>query len=382
MMIDFSLSDEQKEFQDLSREFAQKEIRPIAYQFDKTCEFPMDILKKGWEIGLMNGTVPEAYGGSGIGSLEASIIAEEISWGCPGIGTSLMCNALSLEPLLIGGTEEQKKKFLIPFCKEFNLASFCLTEREAGSDAASISTKAAKKGNEYVINGSKCFITNGAYAHYLTIFAVTDRSRGARGISAFWVPRETDGISIGKHEDKMGHRASNTTELFFDDVVVSRDQLIGRVGLGFIIAMKTFDQTRPIVGAASVGLARAAFELALEFAKTRKQFGAPIARHQVIAFMLAEMKEKIEAARLLVQKAAWMSDHKIKNSELSALSKAYASDVAMHVTTDAVQIFGGYGYMKDYPIEKFMRDAKLMQIYEGTNQIQRLIASREILSTK
>ncbi len=381
-MIDFELSDEQKELQKLSREFSKKEIKSVAYQFDKTGEFPIDILRKAWEMGLMNATVPDDYGGSGIGVLEAAIIAEEISWGCAGIATSLMCNGLSLEPLLMGGTEEQKKKFLIPFCKDFNLSSFCLTEREAGSDIASISTKAVKKGNEYIINGSKCFITNGAYSQFYTIFAVTDKSKGARGISVFWVPKETKGISIGKNEDKMGQRASNTAEIFFDDVVISKNNLIGKEGHGFILAMRTFDRTRPIVGAASVGLARAALELAFEYAKTRRQFGTSIAKNQIIAYMIAEMKEKIEAARLLVHKAAWISDKKRKNSELSALSKAFASDVAMQVTTNAVQIFGGYGYMKDYPIEKLMRDAKLMQIYEGTNQIQRLIASGGVLSIK
>ncbi len=377
-MIDFSLSDEQKELQILSRDFALKEIRPVAHKYDDTGEFPMDILKKGWEIGLLNATVPDNYGGSGLGAVDASIVAEEISWGCPGIGTSLMCNALALEPILIGGTEEQKERFLTPFCKDFHLASFCLTEREAGSDVASISTKAEKKGDKYIINGSKCFITNGAYAHYLTVFAVTDRSRGARGISVFWIPAETEGISVGKHENKMGQRASNTSELFFDNVALPADHLIGREGLGFVYALRTFNGTRPLVGAASVGIARAAFEHALNFAKSRKQFGSPILRHQAIAVMLSEMKEKVEAARLLVHKAAWMSDQKMRNTELSGLSKAYASDIAMQITTDAVQIFGGYGYMKDYPIEKLMRDAKLMQIYEGTNQILRLFASSEL----
>jgi acyl-CoA dehydrogenase len=377
-MVDFALSDEQKELQNLSKEFAQKEIRPVAHKYDETGEFPINILKKGWEIGLLNATVPEKYGGAGLGSLDAAIIAEEISWGCPGIGTSLMCNALALEPILIGGSEEQKEKFLTLFCKDFHLASFCLTEREAGSDVASISTKAEKKGGKYIINGSKCFITNAAYAHYLAVFAVTDKSRGARGISVFWVPAETEGISVGKHEDKMGQRASNTAELFFDNVVLPADHLIGREGIGFVIALKTFNGTRPLVGAASVGIAKAAFEHALSFAKSRKQFGSPILRHQAIAVMLSEMKEKVEAARLLVHKAAWMSDKKMKNTELSGLSKAYASDIAMQVTTDAVQIFGGYGYMKDYPIEKLMRDAKLMQIYEGTNQILRLFASSEL----
>ncbi len=381
-MIDFELTEEQKELQNLAREFAENEIRPVAAQYDKSSEFPLDIIKKGWEIGLINATVPEEYGGVGIGALEGAIISEEIARGCAGIGTSLMANSLALEPILIGGTEEQKKHFLPPFCKDFHLASFCLTERDAGSDAGSVKTTAIKKGDEYIINGSKCFITNGGYADYLTIFAMTDKLRGARGMSVFFIPGNTKGVSIGKHEDKMGQRASNTAEIFFDDVVVPKDCLIGREGLGFVIAMKTFDRTRPLVGAASVGLARAAFEHALEYSKTRVQFGGPIARNQAISFMLVDMKQDIEAARLLVWKAAWMADKNMKNTEISALSKTFASDVAMRVTTDAVQIFGGYGYIKDYPVEKLMRDAKLMQIYEGTNQIQRLEASIKILASR
>jgi len=381
-MIDFELTEEQRELQNLAKDFAQNEIRPVAAQYDKSGEFPIDIIKKGWEIGLINATVPEAYGGVGIATLSGAIIAEEIAWGCSGIGTSLMANSLALEPILVGATDEQKKRFLLPFCQHFNLASFCLTERDAGSDASLVKTSAQKKGDEYVINGSKCFITNGGYANYYTVFAVTDKSRGARGMSVFWVPREAKGITIGKHEDKMGQRASNTSEIFFDDVVIPKENLIGKEGLGFVIAMKTFDITRPLVGAASVGLARAAYEHALKYSKTRIQFGRPISRHQAIAFMLADMKQDIEAARLLVWKAAWMADKKMKNSEISALSKVYASDVAMRVATDAVQIFGGYGYTKDYPVEKLMRDAKLMQIYEGTNQIQRLIAAQEMLASR
>ncbi|MEW5806147.1 MAG: acyl-CoA dehydrogenase family protein [Acidobacteriota bacterium] len=381
-MIDFELTEEQREFQQLARDFATNEIRPVASHYDKTGDFPMDIMRKGWEIGLMNATIPENYGGVGIGALEAVLISEEISWGCAGIGTSLMCNGLALEPLLTGATEEQKKKFLIPFAHDFNMASFCLTERGAGSDAGSLATQAIRKGDEYIINGSKCFITNGGYASFFTVFAVTDKERGARGLSTFWVPRDSKGITIGKHEDKMGQRSSNTAEIFFDDVVVPKDNLIGREGMGFVYAMKTLDKTRPIVGAASVGIAQAAFEYSLEYAKTRVQFGGPIARNQAISFMLADMKQDIEAARLLVWKAAWMSDRKMKNSEISALCKTFASDVAMRVTTNSVQIHGGYGYTKDYPVEKLMRDAKLMQIYEGTNQIQRLVASREILAPK
>jgi acyl-CoA dehydrogenase len=293
--------------------------------------------------------------------------------------TTMMATSLAFTPIILFGTEEQKKKFLIPFTKKLGYASFCLTEREAGSDAGGLLTKAIKDGDEYVINGSKCFITNGGIANLYVVFALTDPEKGARGISAFIVPRETEGISVGKEEDKMGHRASNTTELYFEDVRIPAENLLHREGMGFLIAMKTLDQTRASVGAGGVGVARAAMEYAVEYTKTRKQFGKPIALFQNTSFEISKMATKINAARHLVWHAAWLLDQGKPCGKESAMAKLYGSDIAMEVASEAVQLFGGYGYMKDYPVEKLMRDAKLLQIYEGTNQIQQLVIAREVV---
>jgi acyl-CoA dehydrogenase len=311
--------------------------------------------------------------------VDTVIISEELAAGCAGMYTTMMVNALAYTPLIHFGTDEQKKKFLIPQTEKMSFASFCLTEREAGSDAGAVKTKAEKTGDEYIINGSKCFISNGGIASMYTVFALTDPEKGARGMSAFIVPRETPGIVIGKEEDKMGHRASNTVELYFEDVKVPAENLLSREGMGFIIAMKTLDHTRAPVGAAGVGVARAAMEYAIEYAKTRIQFRKPVALFQNTAFKIAQMATEIDAARQLVWRAAWMMDQEMPCGKESAMAKMYGSDIAMKVTTEALQIFGGYGYMKDYPMEKLMRDAKLLQIYEGTNEIQRLVISREVI---
>ncbi|MDH4258540.1 MAG: acyl-CoA dehydrogenase family protein, partial [Candidatus Aminicenantes bacterium] len=307
------------------------------------------------------------------------IISEELAAGCAGMYTTMMVNALAYTPVIIFGTDEQKKKFLTPQTEKMSFASFCLTEREAGSDAGSMKTKAKKVGDEYVINGSKCFISNGGIANFYVVFANSNPEKGMRGISAFVVPRETPGVIIGREEDKMGHRASNTVELTFEDVKIPAKNLLGKEGIGFIIAMKTLDKTRAPVGAAGVGVARAALEYAVEYAKNRKQFGKPIALFQNTAFKIAQLAMEINAARHLVWHAAWLMDEGKPCGKESAMAKAFGSDVAMKVTTECVQILGGYGYMKDYPMEKLMRDAKLLQIYEGTNEIQRLIISREII---
>ncbi len=291
----------------------------------------------------------------------------------------MMVNALANTPIILFGSDEQKKKFLTPQTEKMTFASFCLTEREAGSDAASLKTTAKKVGNEYVINGSKCFISNGGIASLYVILCLTDPGKGARGMSAIVVPRETPGLTVGKEEDKMGHRASNTVELFFEDMKVPAENLLGREGIGFIIAMRTLDKTRAPVGAAGVGVARAALEYAIEYAKTRKQFGKSIALFQGIAFKIAQMATEINAARHLVWHAAWLLEQGKPCGKESAIAKVYGSDVAMRVTTEALQIFGGYGYMKDYPVEKLMRDAKLLQIYEGTNEIQQLVISKEAI---
>ncbi len=378
-MISFSLTEEQKALQEMAREFAQKEMKPNAAKYDKGEEFPEAIMKKAFEVGFLTCTIPKEYGGGGLSDLDTVIISEELAAGCAGMYTTMMVNALAYTPIILYGSDEQKKKFLTPQTKKMSFASFCLTEREAGSDAGSLKTVAKKVGSEYIINGSKCFISNGGIASFYVVFANSNPEKGMRGISAFIVPRETPGISIGKVEDKMGHRASNTVELFFDDLKVPEENLLAKEGLGFIIAMKTLDKTRAPVGAAGVGVARAALEYAVEYAKTRVQFGKPIALFEHTAFQIAQMASEINAARHLVWHAAWLIDEGQPCGKESAMAKSFGSDVAMKVTTECLQIFGGYGYMRDYPMEKLMRDAKLLQIYEGTNEIQRLIISREVI---
>ncbi|MFQ6038389.1 MAG: acyl-CoA dehydrogenase family protein [Candidatus Aminicenantales bacterium] len=377
--MDFSLTDEQKALQEMSREFAEKEMKPNAARYDRGEEFPEDVMRKAFEVGFLTCVIPKEYGGEGLSNLDIVIISEELAAGCAGMYTTMMVNALAYTPIILFGTDEQKRKHLTPQTKTMSFASFCLTEREAGSDAGALKTKAIRKGDTYVIDGSKCFISNGGIASLYVVFALTSPDKGARGISAFIVPRETPGIHVGKVEDKMGHRASNTVELTFEDVVVPAENLLGREGLGFLIAMKTLDHTRAPVGAAGVGVARAALEYAVEYAKTRIQFGKPIALFQNTAFKIAQMATEIDAARQLVWRAAWLVDQGKPCGKESAMAKMFGSDVAMKVTTEALQILGGYGYMKDYPMEKLMRDAKLLQIYEGTNEIQRLVISREVI---
>lgn len=378
-MIDFRLTEEQKALQEMSREFAEKEMKPNAAEYDKGEEFPEDVMKKAFEVGFLTCTIPKEFGGGGLSDIDTVIISEELAAGCAGMYTTMMVNALAYTPVILYGNDEQKKRFLLPQTEKMSFASFCLTEREAGSDAGALKTKAIKKDDEYVINGSKCFISNGGIASWYVVFALTDPHKGARGMSAFIVSRETPGLSVGKIEDKMGHRASNTAEIYFEDVRVPVGNLLAKEGLGFIIAMKTLDHTRAPVGAAGVGVARAAMEYAVEYAKTRIQFGKPIALFQNTAFKIAQMATEIDAARQLVWRAAWLMDQHMPCGKESAMAKMYGSDVAMKVTTDALQILGGYGYMKDYPMEKLMRDAKLLQIYEGTNEIQRLVISREVI---
>lgn len=378
-MIDFSLTEEQKALQEMAREFSEKELKPNAAKYDKGEEFPEEIMKKAFEVGFLTCTIPTEYGGGGLGDIDTIIMSEELAAGCAGMYTTMMVNALANTPIILYGSDEQKKKFLTPQTEKMTFASFCLTEREAGSDAASLKTTAKKVGNEYVINGSKCFISNGGIASLYVIFCLTDPGKGARGMSAIVVPRETPGLTVGKEEDKMGHRASNTVELFFEDMKVPAENLLGKEGIGFIIAMRTLDKTRAPVGAAGVGVARVALEYAIEYAKTRKQFGKSIALFQGTAFKIAKMATEINAARHLVWHAAWLLDQGKPCGKESAMAKVYGSDVAMRVTTEALQIFGGYGYMRDYPVEKLMRDAKLLQIYEGTNEIQQLVISKEAI---
>jgi acyl-CoA dehydrogenase len=326
----------------------------------------------------MNSHIPEEYGGGGAGYLDGCLIEEELAWGCSGIQTTLGCNGLATAPVVIGGSEEVKREYLGRLSEAPLLASFCLTEPDAGSDVASMRTTAVRRGDRYVINGSKCFITNGGYANWYTVYAKTDKEAGQRGISAFVVPRDA-GVAVDKKEDKLGQRASNTATISFNDVEVPAENLLGEENHGFKLAMMTLDRTRPGVAAAATGIARAAFEFATDYSRERIQFGVPIAMHQAIQFMIADMATDIEAARLLTWKSAVMLDNDERNTLVSSHAKRFAADTAMKVTTDAVQIYGGYGFIKDYPVEKLFRDAKIMQLYEGTSQIQRLVIARETL---
>ena len=378
-MVDLTLTDEQKDLREMAHNFAEKEIRPVAWDYDRDGTWPQDIIQKAWEVGLMNTHLPEEYGGPGLDYLSGCLIEEEVGWGCSGIGTSLMCNGLATAPIIIGGSEEVKKKYLGMLTEEPKLASFCLTEPDAGSDVSSMRTSAVKMGDKYVINGSKCFITNGGYADYYTVYAKTDKDAGHKGISAFVVDRDLDGVTVDKKEDKLGQRASNTATISFNDVAVPAENLLGEENHGFKLAMMTLDRTRPGVAAMAVGIARAAFEFATEYSKERVQFGVPIAMHQAIQFMIADMATKVEASRLLVWHSASLLDQGKRNTLVSSHAKRFAADSAMEITVDAVQVYGGYGFIKEYPVEKLMRDAKIMQLYEGTSQIQRLVIAREVL---
>ena len=378
-MVDFTLTDEQKDMREMAHDFAEREIRPVAWDYDKDGTWPQEIIEKAWEVGLMNTHVPEEYGGAGLDYLTGCLIEEELGWGCSGIGTSLNCNGLATAPILIGGSEEIKKQYLGMLTEGPKLASFCLTEPDAGSDVSGMRTTAVKKGNQWVINGTKCFITNGGYADYYTVYAKTDKEAGHRGISAFVVPRELDGVTVDKKEDKLGQRASNTATISFNDVAIPEDHLLAQENKGFKLAMMTLDRTRPGVAAMAVGIARAAFEFARDYSKERVQFGVPIAMHQAIQFMIADMATKVEASRLLVWQSAALLDQGKRNTLASSHAKRFAADSAMEITVDAVQVYGGYGFIKEYPVEKLMRDAKIMQLYEGTSQIQRLVIAREVL---
>jgi acyl-CoA dehydrogenase len=377
-MIGFSLSDELCEIQARARKFAQEEIVPIAAEYDRKAEVPPFIAEKAKAAGLLNVTIPKEYGGMGYGALQSAIIAEELGAACAGISITIMVNGLALTPIALFGNEEQKEKFLRPVAEQGKLAAFALTERGAGSDAGSIKTTALPDGDDFIINGTKCFITSGGLCDLITVFALTDPDRGTRGASAIVVPANTPGVRVTKVEDKMGQRASNTVELAFENVRVPQANLLGKPGRGFSIALQTLDFGRSGVAALSVGVARAALQHATAYARSREQFGAPIIQNQGVAFMLADMAMKVEAARLLTWQAAWMADNGIKGTLQASMAKCFASDTAMEVTTSAVQVFGGYGYMKDYPVEKLMRDAKLLQIYEGTNQIQRMVIARNL----
>jgi acyl-CoA dehydrogenase len=363
---------------EMAHDFAVKEIRPVAWEYDRDGTWPADVLQKAWEVGLMNTHIAEEYGGPGASYLDGCIIEEELSWGCSGIQTSLGANGLAAAPVMLGGSEEIKREFLGMLTEEPKLASFCLTEPDAGSDVSGMRTRAVRRGDTYVLTGQKCFITNGGHADWFTVYAKTDPEAGHRGISAFVVPKD-DTVIVDKKEDKMGQRASNTATITFNETEVPAANLLGEENKGFKLAMMTLDRTRPGVAAMAVGIARAAFEFATEYSKERVQFGVPIAMHQAIQFMIADMATKIHASRLMTWNSAVLLDQGRRNTLESSHAKRFAADTAMEVTTDAVQVYGGYGFIKEYPVEKLMRDAKIMQLYEGTSQIQRLVIARETL---
>lgn len=375
----FELSEEQKEIQKLARDFAKNEIIPVAAEYDEKAEFPWAVVRKAFGVGLWNLNIPEEYGGQGLDHLTEILVYEELAYGCLGVFGAFGGTSLALTPILISGSEEQKQRFLPSFTKTARLAAFALTEPNAGSDASAIATQARKEDKGYVLSGTKCFITHGGIADLYTVIASTDRSRGIKGLTAFLVPGDTPGLTMGKKEDKMGDRASHIAEVLFEEVRVPVENRLGNEGDGFKIAMRTLDITRPTIAAAAVGVAQRALDEAVKYAKQRIQFGKPIAEHQAIQFMLADMAMPIMASRALVRQAAGKIDAGTVDSMLSATCKCMASDTAMKVTVDALQIFGGYGYMKDYPMEKLVRDAKITQIYEGTNQIQRQIVANALL---
>jgi acyl-CoA dehydrogenase len=337
------------------------------------------VFEEAWRLGLINTTLPTEYGGAGLGELDNAIITEQLAYGCTGIQTSMLANTLAGTPIKLAGNDAQKKKYLGLLTSEPRFAAYCTTEPSGGSDVAALKTNFKKVGTDYVLNGEKCWITNASLASFYVVFATADVAKKHKGIAAFIVDRDTPGLKVGKHEDKLGQRASDTAAVHFEDVKVSQQNLLAPEGEGFKLAMETFNQTRPDIGAMAAGLMQRCLDESVNYAKERKAFGVPIGEHQLVGAMLAEMAIRTEATRLLYQKAAWNLDHGVRSPIASALAKAFGADAAMQVSIDAVQVFGGNGYVKDYPVEKLMRDAKVLQIYEGTSQIQRVVIARSLL---
>ena len=379
--VSFGLTEEQKMIQQLARDFARNEIAPAAEHYDKAHEYAWPVVEKAQELGLTCATIPEEYGGLGLSLFEEVVVQEELAWGCSGISTAIGVNNLAILPILIAGNEEQKDEYCGRLVNG-DLAAYCATEPEAGSDLASIKTTARKKNGDYILNGNKTFITGATVADFYTVFAYTDPSVRHKGMSCFIVDREWEGVSVGKPFEKMGQHASDTAEVVFDDVRVPESHLLGEEGVGFLIAMKVFDRSRPPTAAGAVGVAQRALDESIRYAKERTTWGKPLWQHQAIGHLIADMAMEVEASRLLVWKSAWDFDSSGDNTVSTAFAKAYAADTAMKITTDAVQVFGGYGYMAEYPVEKLMRDVKIFQIYEGTSQIQREIVVRELFRKK
>lgn len=378
--MDYQLTEEQRMIKDLCHQIAEEQIKPVAAQYDESGDFAWDIVKLLADSDIFGVAIPEAYGGMGGGVMEMALVTEELSWGCGGIALAFGATGLGSFPIILFGNEEQKARTLPHIAAGKKLAAFCITEADAGSDAGGIKTTATRDGDYYILNGTKQWITNGGEADIYTVVALTDKSKGARGASAFIMEKETPGLSFGKKENKMGIRSSATREVIFEDARIHKDNLLAREGMGFIVALRTFDQARPGVAAQAVGIAQRALDEAVHYARIRKQFGHPISSFQGLQFMLADMAIHVEAARALIYAAARTIDGGAKNiAKDSAICKTFASDTAMKVTTDAVQVFGGYGYMKEYPVEKLMRDAKITQIYEGSNEIQRNVIAAALI---
>jgi acyl-CoA dehydrogenase len=379
-MLDFSLSDEHKALVETARRFSRERILPVAAECDRESKFPMDFFKAAWEIGLVNPGVPEEYGGAGMGELENAMITEQLAYGCTGIQTSITANQLALTPIKLGGNDAQKKKYLGLLTSEPVMASYATSEPDAGSDVAGLKCRFTQHGDDYVLNGTKCWITNASYARFYVIFCTGDPALKHKGIAAFIVDRDTPGFRVGKKEDKLGQRASDTCVIHLDDVKVSKENLLAPAGHGFKLAMETFNQTRPDIAAGATGLMQRGLDEAVAYAKERKTFGVAIGQHQLVQQMLAEMAIKIEATRLLYMKAGWNLDNGVRDPMTSSIAKAFGADSAMQSAVDAVQVFGGNGFTKEYPVEKLMRDAKVLQIYEGTSQIQRIVIAKQLLS--
>ncbi len=379
----FALSDEQQMLQKLAHDFAQNDILPLVEECDREARFPRELFDKARALGLTNMGIPEAYGGLGASAVDEVLVGEELAYACTGISTSLSTNQLGALPIILAGDEAQKKYWLGERLQDGGeLVSYGVTEAAAGSNVVGIETRAEKRNGAYLLNGAKTFITNASYADFFTIFAKTDLAAGHRGMTCFIIDRQTPGLSVGKKFDKIGQRASDTAEVVLEDVEVPAANVVGAVGQGFYLAMQVFDHSRPGVSAGAVGLQRRALEECVRYAGEREAFGQPIYRHQAIGHKIADMAMHYQAARLLVWQAAWQIDAGIHNPQLPAYAKAFAADMATRAAVDAVQIFGGYGYMKEYPVEKLLRDVKIFQIYEGTSEIQRNIIVRELFSQR
>jgi acyl-CoA dehydrogenase len=378
-MLDFSLSDEQKALVDTARRFARERIIPVAAECDREARFPRDVFEAAHAIGLVNMTVPTEYGGAGLSELDNALVAEQLAYGCTGIQTSLLANTLAATPIILAGNEEQKQKYLGMLTANPLFASYCTTEPSGGSDVAGMRTTFRADGDSFVLNGEKSWITNATLASFYVVFATSDPQKRHRGIGAFIVDRDTPGLRVGKHEDKLGQRASDTAALHFEDVRVPKQNQLAPEGEGFRLAMETFNQTRPDIGAMATGLMQRCLDESVAYARERKAFGVAIGEHQLVQAMLAEMAIGIEGTRLLYQKAAFNLGQGLRDPLTSSCAKAFGADRAMQTAIDAVQVFGGNGYVRDYPVEKLMRDAKVLQIYEGTSQIQRLVIARQLL---